>query len=67
MGWPSFVNDVWKWMISIVVDFGVWFNGVQGSGFNGDGAPSPSHQSLVCRKLADVDGFGFFFFAESRV
>lgn len=30
-------------MISIVVDFGEWFNGVQGSGFNGDGAPSPRH------------------------
>ena len=33
MGWPSFVNDVWKWMISIVVDFWEWFNGIQGSGF----------------------------------
>ena len=61
-------------MISIVVDFGVWFNGVQGSGFRVQGSTGTvprllvtSHQSLVCRKLADVDGFGFFFFAESRV
>ncbi len=60
-------------MISIVVDFGVWFNGVQGSGFRVKGSTGTvprllvtSHQALVCRKLADVDGFGFFFFAESR-
>ncbi len=54
-------------MISIVVDFGVWFNGVQGSTGTVPRLLVTSHQALVCRKLADVDGFGFFFFAESRV
>lgn len=44
-----------------------------GSGFRVQGSTGTvprllvtSHQSLVCRKFADVDGFGSFF-AESRV
>ena len=55
-----------------MVQWGSGFR-VQGSGFRVQRGRCPvssslvtSHQSLVCRKFADVDGFGSFF-AESRV